>query len=276
MTESTRDVRPASGLPLEQAELIARRLEQSWNTAQPIEPLSVSDDLRPEDAYSVQRAWSRLRQAAGETVVGRKIGLTSEAMRRLAKVDEPDYGYLWGSREFSSPVAGRAEVPASLFIAPRVEGEIAFLLDRSLAGGSVTAQEVLVSTAALAPAVEIVDSRIRDWKIAFADTVADNSSYGGFVVGPWSRTLRYRDLGTLATVLHRNGEISSTGVGVDALAGPAHAVAWLANKLWQFGEPLQAGDTVLSGSLGAAIDAHVGDVFTLRVTDQIPMTLRFV
>ena len=270
------DHAPTPTLSQEGAVAVAHRLERAWNSAEAIEPLSVSDRLLAEDAYPVQRAWTRLREANGETVVGRKIGLTSAAMRRLAKVDEPDYGYLWGSRAFSSHVFGRADAPAALFIAPRVEGEIAFLLDRPLEGGSVTAQEVLASTAALAPAVEIVDSRIRDWKIAFADTVADNSSFGGFVLGPWSRTLRYHDLGTLATVLYRNGEIASTGVGVDALSGPAHAVAWLANKLWWFGEPLQAGAVVLSGSLGTAIDAVQGDLFTLRITGQSPLSLRFV
>ncbi len=261
--------RPING---DQAAAMAALLEQAWNSGQPIDPLS--DRLGPEDAYAVQQAWTALRERGGETIVGRKIGLTSAAMRRLAGVDEPDYGYLWGSRFFAAN-GGRAEVPASAFIAPRVEGEIAFVLGRPLEGGAVTAQQVLVATEALAVSMEIVDSRIRDWKIRFADTVADNSSYGGFVLGAWSRTLRYRDLGTLATVLHRNGEVASTGVGVDALSGPAHAVAWLANKLWSFGESLPAGSIVLSGSLGAAVDARPGDLFTLRLTDQQPLTIRF-
>ena len=255
-----------------EVEAMAASLERAWNTGEAIDPLS--DRLRAEDSYTVQKAWTALRERDGETVVGRKIGLTSAAMRKLAGVDEPDYGYLWGSRFFKAD-GNRTEVPADAFIAPRVEGEIAFLLGKTLEGGSVTAQEVLVATEALATSVEIVDSRIRDWKIKFADTVADNSSYGGVVIGPWSRGLRYRDLGSLATILHRNGEVVSTGVGMDALSGPAHAVAWLANKLASFGESLPAGSIVLSGSLGVAVDAELGDIFTLRLTDEPPLTIRF-
>lgn len=266
---------PAVRISAAAAAEIAQRLEDAWTTGRPIDPLSDSDALRPGDAYPVQQAWAALRAGKGETVVGRKIGLTSAAMRRLAGVDEPDYGYLWGSRDFT-PEGALAEVPSAALIAPRVEGELAFLLDRSLEGGATTAQSVLAATAAVAVAIEVVDSRIRDWRIRFADTVADNSSFGGFVLGPWSRTLPYAELGTLATVLHRNGQVASTGVGVDALGGPAHAVAWLANKLWEFGEPLEGGAIVLSGSLGAAVDAHPGDLFTLRVTGQPHLRVRFV
>lgn len=261
--------RPVDG---DQAVAMAGLLEQAWNSGEAIDPLS--DRLEPEDAYAVQRAWTALRERDGETIAGRKIGLTSAAVRRLGGIDEPDYGYLWGSRFFAAN-GGYSDVPAGVFIAPRVEGEIAFLLGRPLEGGAVTAQQVLVGTEALAVSIEIVDSRIRDWKVRLADTIADNSSYGGFVLGAWSRTLRYRDLGTLATVLHRNGEVVSTGVGVDTLAGPAHAVAWLANKLWTFGESLPVGSIVLSGSLGTAVDARPGDLFTLRLTDQPLLTIRF-
>jgi 2-keto-4-pentenoate hydratase len=255
-------------------EALAAKLDAAWETGTAIEPLSEADAVTPADAYEIQHAWTSLRRARGETIFGRKIGLTSAAIRRQAGVDEPDYGSLWGSRYYPV-VGGRAEVEAAPFLQPRVEGEVAFLLGRTLSGGAITAQDVLAATDALAASIEIVDSRIKDWRLTIADTVADNASYGGFLHGPWSRALRYVDLGTLGMVLRRNGDVAVTGVGVEALDGPAHAVAWLANKLHTFGEVLEAGAIVLSGSLGAAVPAAAGDVFTLQVTGQPPLTVTF-
>lgn len=257
------------------AEILARRLDEAWERQEPVEPLTETDGLRVEDAYGVQSRWTDLRLARGERILGRKIGLTSLAMQELMGVGEPDYGSLWASRHFPA-AAGRAEVPAGPFLQPRMEGEIAFLIGRPLSGEHVTPQEVLAATEALAPAFEVVDSRIADWRIKLADTVADNASYGGFVLGPWSRKLRDEDLRTLGMLVHKNGETVAQAVGAAALGGPARAVAWLARKLTTFGVTLDAGDVVLSGALGGATDATRGDTFVLETHGQPPLTVSFV
>jgi 2-keto-4-pentenoate hydratase len=261
-------------MSVEAAGRIARKLDQAWESCTPIAPPSEVDSLRPEDSYSIQTEWTRLRVERGERIIGRKIGLTSKAMRQMANVNEPDYGSLWASRYYPAR-RGRVELPPDTFIQPRVEGELAFLLDRELSGGHVTPQEVVVATAAVAPSIEIVDSRIIDWRIVLADTIADNASYGGFVLGPWSSALRHHDLRSLGMVLWHNGEVAETGAGAAALESPARAVAWLANKLFDFGIVLEAGAIVLSGALAAAPDARPGDVFQMQITGQAPLTVRF-
>ncbi len=254
------------------AETLARRLDEAWEGRTPVAPLTESDGLKVEDAYEVQSRWTELRLGRGERIVGRKIGLTSPAMQEQMGVNEPDYGSLWASRHFPAR-AGRAEVPAGTFLQPRMEGEIAFLIGRRLSGEHVTPQEVLAATEALAPAFEVVDSRIADWRIKLADTIADNASYGGFVLGPWSRRLRDEDLRTLGMLVQQNGETVAQAVGAAALGGPARAVAWLARKLTSFGISLEAGDVVLSGALGGATNAAQGDTFVLETHGQPPLTV---
>jgi 2-keto-4-pentenoate hydratase len=258
-----------------QPEVLAQRLDDAWEGRDPIPPLSESEGLSAaEDAYAVQSAWSELRLSSGERIVGRKIGLTSPAMQEQMGVNEPDYGSLWGSRYFPSR-GGRVEIPADPFLQPRLEGEIAFLIGRPLAGPGVTLQEVLVATEALAVAVEVVDSRVEDWRIKLADTIADNASYGGFTLGPWSRALKETDLRTLGMLISQNGASVVEGLGAAALGNPARAVAWLANKLASFGVSLRPGDIVLSGSLGKAVPAQKGDVFILEAHRQPPLTVTF-
>ena len=256
-------------------EALARRLDEAWENRKPVAPLSESAGLGTiEEAYEVQSLWGQLRLERGERVVGRKIGLTSRAMREQFGVNEPDFGVLWGSRQF--PVdEGRAEVPAATFIQPRLEGEIAFLIGEPLAGDAVKPEEVLAATAALAVAVEVIDSRIKDWRIKIADTVADNASYGGFAVGPWSEDLLREDLRTLGMLIQRNGEPVEMAIGAAALGHPAEAVAWLANKLSAFDEGLKAGDVVLSGSLGGAVPVQQGDEFVIEAHGQPPLTVSF-
>lgn len=256
-------------------EALARRLDDAWENRRPIEPLSESDGLRAEDSYSVQSRWTDLRLGRGEGIAGRKIGLTSSAMQEQMGVNEPDYGSLWTSRHFPAQ-GGRAEIPTGVFLQPRIEGEFAFLIGESLSGENVTPQEVLVATEAVAVAVEVVDSRIADWRITLADTIADNASYGGFTVGPWSRSLREQDLRTLGMTVHQNGEPMIQALGAAALGGPARAVAWLVRKLTSLGVSLDPGDVVLSGSLGGALPVEQGDVFTLEVHGQPALTTRFV
>lgn len=265
--------RVVAGLDIE---ALAERLDHAWETATTIPPLTESvGPLSPAEAYAIQTRWSELRARRGERTVGRKIGLTSRAMQEQMGVFEPDYGNLWASRYFPA-VRGRAEVPAQLFIQPRLEGELAFLIGKPLAGPGVTLQAVLAATEAVALAVEIVDSRIEDWRIKLADTIADNASYGGFVVGSWDPSLREADLRTIGMLVHHNGRPAVEGIGAAALGHPARAVAWLANKLGEFGVRLEPGDIVLSGSLARAIPAQAGDLFVVEMFGQPPLTVRFV
>jgi 2-keto-4-pentenoate hydratase len=254
-------------------EALARRLDEAWENREPIAPLSESlEDV--DRAYEVQTTWSALRIDRGERIIGRKIGLTSFAMQEQLGVSEPDYGSLWDSRYFPAQ-GGRTEMPAESFLQPFLEGELAFLIGRPLAGPNVTLQEALAATDALAVAVEVVDSRIEDWNIKLPDTIADNASYGGFTTGPWSRSLREADLRTVGMLINKSDSRVAEGMGAASLGHPARAVAWLANKLSEFGTNLKPGDIVLSGSLGRAVPAQQGDVFVLEAHGQPPLTVSF-
>lgn len=256
-------------------EPLARRLDAAWENREPIEPLSETEGLVSSDeAYAVQSRWTELRLERGERVIGRKIGLTSRAMQEQMGVNEPDYGSLWASRYFPAS-RGRAEIPAEVLLQPRAEGELAFLVAEPLTGTSVTPQEVLVATEALAVAIEVVDSRIDDWRIKLGDTIADNSSYGALTLGPWSRRLRVTDLRLVGMLINHNGLPVAEGIGAAALGHPARAVAWLANKLTSFGVSLEPGDIVLSGSLTKSIPVQRGDVFAVEMHGQPPLTAVF-
>ena len=257
------------------AEALARQLDEAWEKREPIAPLSESEGLEDvERAYEIQTKWSELRTGRGERIIGRKIGLTSFAMQEQLGVSEPDYGSLWESRYFPAQ-GGRAEIPTEPLLQPFLEGEIAFLIGKPLAGPGVTLQKALAATEALAVAVEVVDSRIEDWNIKLPDTIADNASYGGFTTGPWSRSLREADLRTVGMLINKSGSRVAEGLGAASLGHPARAVAWLANKLSEFGTNLEPGDIVLSGSLGRAIPAQQGDLFVLEAHGQPPLTVSF-
>jgi len=246
-------------------------LDEAWTQRTTIAPPGAAGELGSvEDAYAVQQAWARRRVAAGDVRVGRKIGLTSPGMQRQMGVSEPDFGDLWASRRFDGP-----GVPIGPFIQPRVEGEVAFLMERDLQGPDVDEAAVLAAAAAAAPAIEIVDSRIADWRIALVDTVADNASFGGFLTGPWSQELLEADLPTVAFELARGDEVLVAETGAAVLGSPLTAVAWLARRLSDFGEGIAAGDVVLSGSFGGAVPAAAGDAFTLSTPGLPALSLRF-
>jgi 2-keto-4-pentenoate hydratase len=256
-------------------EALARQLDEAWEKREPIAPLSESEGLEDvERAYEIQTKWSELRTGRGERIIGRKIGLTSFAMQEQLGVSEPDYGSLWESRYLPAQ-GGRAEIPTEPLLQPFLEGEIAFLIGKPLAGPGATLQKALSATEALAVAVEVVDSRIEDWNIKLPDTIADNASYGGFTTGPWSRSLREADLRTVGMLINKSGSRVAEGLGAASLGHPARAVAWLANKLSEFGTNLEPGDIVLSGSLGRAIPAQQGDLFVLEAHGQPPLTVSF-
>jgi len=252
---------------------LARRLDDAWERRVTIDPLSETDGLdSPLLAYAIQQRWSDIREQRGDRVIGRKIGLTSRPMQEQMGVQEPDYGSIWSSRYFPAR-HGRADMPAQTFLQPLAEGELAFLFGQPLRGTKVTAIEVLAATDALAVSVEIIDSRIKDWRIKLADTVADNASYGAVTLGPWDRSLRYADLRTLGMLVHHNGTPTVEGVGAAALGNPARSVAWLVNKLGSLGVGLEAGDIVLSGSLGRSLRVRLGDVIQVEVFGQPTLTV---
>lgn len=263
-------------LPGQSVDELARALDHAWETATTLEPLSESVPLTsPELAYRIQTRWTELRIAdRDDRVIGRKIGLTSLAMQRQMGVDEPDYGTLWASRHYPAP-GGRAVLPSEVFVQPRAEGELAFLIGAPLRGPSVTAQEVLAATDAIAASIEVIDSRITDFRIALTDTVADNASYGAVVLGPWSAELTRRDLRTIGMTIDLDGEPAGQAAGAAALGHPAAAVAWLAGRLDQLGTPLEPGDIVLSGSLAPSIPVRQGSVFTVETHGLPPLCAIF-
>lgn len=190
-------------------------------------------------------------------------------------VGEPDFGELWASRE-AIISNGLPTFDMSHFLQPRVEGEVAFLLGGDLSGPGVTPAMVRAAAVAATLAVEVVDSRIADWRIQLVDTVADNASFGGFTLGGWSEQLLATPLERTIFTLTRGEEVMVSEPGSAVLGGPLLAVAWLADKLSSLGGGLSAGDVVLSGSFGAAVPAVAGDEFTLRGGDELPLTVQFV
>lgn len=228
---------------------LARRLYDADRTATPIAPLGA---LSIADAYAIQLAGRALRD---RPLVGRKVGLTSAAMQEMLGVGQPDFGYLTDAMVSESGAA----LGAGRFIAPRVEGEIAFRLARPLGGPDVTVAEVLDATEAVAPALEVIDSRIADWKIAIADTIADNASSGHVVLGAW-QPLDGLDLAAVELEM-TVGDERVTGRGDAVLGHPAEAIAWLARALDEYGgERIGAGEIVIPGAMARALPIAAGDV----------------
>ncbi|MDQ3761704.1 MAG: fumarylacetoacetate hydrolase family protein [Actinomycetota bacterium] len=256
-------------------EQIARRLDRAWEDRKAISPLSDTEGLdSPTVAYQIQTRWSELRVERGEQVLGHKIGLTSQAMRDQIGVDEPDYGRLWESRFFPAH-GGRAIVPSNVFLQPRAEGELAFLIGKPLDRTDCTADDVLIATDAVAVAVEVIDSRITDWQIKLVDTIADNASFGAFTLGLWDPALSDADLRTIGMLVQHNGVTAVEAVGSAALGHPARSVAWLASTLNRLGVGLLPGDIVLSGALGRSLPAVRGDEFIIEAHGQPPLTVVF-
>lgn len=240
---------------------------------QAIEPLSARHpEITIADAYAIQQRMLARRLEAGERVVGKKIGVTSRAVMDMLGVFQPDFGWLTDGMVFNEGEA----VSASSLIQPKAEGEIAFLLKKTLQGPGVTAADVLAATEGVMACFEIVDSRISDWRIKIQDTVADNASCGVFVLGDRLVDPRDVDLGTCGMVLEKNGEIVATGAGSAALGHPANAVAWLANTLGAHGIALEAGEVVLSGSLAAMVPVKAGDNLRVSIGGIGGCSVRFI
>ncbi|MCF8049689.1 MAG: 2-oxopent-4-enoate hydratase [Desulfobacterales bacterium] len=244
---------------------IADKLENAYTQCTPISQLTQDyPNITVEDAYAVQIEQIDRRIKAGKATIGKKIGLTSLAMQKMLGVDEPDFGHLLDDMLiYDGECIERARL-----IAPKVEPEIAFIMSGDLQGPGVTPADVLQNTMGVTAALEIIDSRIKDWKIKIQDTVADNASsavftLGGRIVAPLDIDLRYTGM-----VFRKNGRVCSTGAGAAVLGNPTQAVAWLANKLADFGSYICRGDVILAGALVKAEEAVVGDNFSV-IFDRI-------
>lgn len=233
----------------------AARLAAAFAEGRPVAPVR---DLIGEDdlaaAYAVQRELTGRRLAAGAVVVGRKIGLTSPAVQRQLGVDQPDFGVLFADMD----VSAEAEVPSWRLLQPKVEAEIAFVLKEDLADGEIDAQRVRSAVDHAVAALEIVDSRITDWDIRLTDTVADNASSGLFVLAGHRLTLDEFEPRETTMRLYADDVLVSEGNGAACLGDPLHALAWLARTAREFGDPLRAGQVVLSGALGPMVPAPPG------------------
>jgi 2-keto-4-pentenoate hydratase len=237
----------------------ARALYDARRTGVPIPPLTDEDPtLGIADGYAVQEQLVAMLLADGEEIVGYKVGLTSTAMQRSIGVDSPDYGPVFAS----TAIPDGGELRLAGLIAPKAEAEIVFRLGSELRGPGVTVEQARAAIAGAAAGMEIVDSRIADWRIKLADTVADLASNGALVVADRFVSIDDFDPRLVGMVLSRNGEVVETGVGAAALGNPVAVVAWLANTLGEHGVALEAGHLVMTGSLHAPLPLAAGDVFT--------------
>lgn len=243
---------------------IARRLNEAERTRTQIGQVSLANPgMTIEDAYAVQNAWLKLKQAGGRVIKGHKIGLTSRAMRIAINIDEPDYGFLLDDMFYGDG----AEIRTDRLIAPRVEAELAFVLKTRLSGPDCTIYDVLNATDFVVPALEILDARIErvDPKTkrtrTVLDTIADNAADAAIVTGGRPFRPLDADLRWISTLCYLNGQIEESGVAAAVLNHPANGIAWLANRLAPHGVALEAGETVLSGSFIRPIDAKAGDTF---------------
>ncbi|BBX99484.1 2-keto-4-pentenoate hydratase [Mycobacterium lacus] len=251
---------------------LAADLAQAERSREPIAPLTAAyPDIDVVDAYEIQLINIRQRVAEGARVVGHKVGLSSKVMQQLMGVDEPDYGHLLDEMR----VFEDSPVKAENYLSPRVEVEVGFILAADLPGADCTDDDVLAGTEALVPAIELIDTRIADWKIAICDTIADNASSAGFVLGAARVSPADIDVKAIDATLTRNGEVVAEGRSDAVLGNPVTAVAWLARKVESFGVRLRKGDIVLPGSCTFAVEARAGDEFVADFTGLGSVRLSF-
>ncbi len=242
---------------------LAAALHASEKTRVQVEHFSKRfPDMTVADGYAVSRAWVQMKVAEGRTARGHKIGLTSRAMQISSQIDEPDYGTLLDDMFFEP-----GDIPATRFIAPRVEVELAFVLKKKLEGARITVDDVLDATDHVQPAIEIIDARIEQFDRhskamrKVQDTISDNAANAGIVLGGRKVSPREIDLPWVGAILRQNGVVEETGLAAGVQGHPAIGVAWLAMKLAPWGECLQAGEVVLAGSFTRPVPAKKGDRF---------------
>lgn len=237
---------------------IAGMLRKAEETKESLEPLTKTiPGISIEDAYQIQLKNVDFRKTKGQKVIGKKVGLTSNAMQKMLSVDEPDYGHLFSDMVFTE----EEPIDIEKFLQPKIEAELGFVLKKNLTGPGLNILDVLKATEVIVPVFEIIDSRIGDWKIKIQDTIADNGSSAGLIIGSSFGRPDCFDLKKIGLVLRKNGAIVDTATGAAVMGNPAYAVAWLANKLFEFNLDLQAGELILAGSLTGALDIEKGDYF---------------
>ncbi|MEQ8967848.1 MAG: fumarylacetoacetate hydrolase family protein [Azospirillaceae bacterium] len=252
------------GLEAETVRALADALFEAGRTRTAIEPLTTGALGKTDEAsaYAVQQVNTDRALSAGRRLVGRKIGLTARSVQAQLGVDQPDYGMIFADMV----LADADEIPADRLIQPRVEAEVALVLERDLDMDMPTIADVIRATAFAAAAIEVVDSRVAGWRITFADTVADNASSGLVVLGGGIAPLDRVDLRLCGMVMERAGEEVSTGVGAACLGHPLAAATWLARKAVATGRPLAAGDLIMTGALGPMVPARPGEVYEARIS----------
>jgi 2-keto-4-pentenoate hydratase len=251
---------------------VADRLDGAERSRKAIDPPAAQAKLSAADAYRIQMINVERSVAAGRKIVGRKVGLTSLAMQKMLGVNEPDFGHLFGDMILASG----SECRTGSLMLPRVEPEIAFVLSRELRGPGVTREDVIAAAEYVTPALEIIDTRIRDWKITLADTIADNASSARVVLSAEKSPPTAHDLANVGMTLEKNGAAVEKGVGAAVLGHPAEPVAWLANKLAEFGQTLAAGSIIIPGALCRAVEVASGDSIVARFDHLGAVSVRFV
>lgn len=236
---------------------LAEALWVAEKEVNPIAPLTQSYSFDVADAYQIQLINIRRRVAAGAQVAGHKVGLASKAMQEMMKVNEPDYGHLLDEMQYFP----NQPIDATQFCAPRVEVEVGFILGKDLPGSGCTLDDVIAAIDWVVPAIELIDSRIKDWSITLCDTIADNASSLGWILGAERRRLDTIDVANIDAVLRRNSEVVASGNSAEVLGNPLTAVSWLANRVESFGVRLKAGDVILPGTATRAIEVRPGDYF---------------
>ncbi|HEX5370835.1 MAG TPA: fumarylacetoacetate hydrolase family protein [Dehalococcoidia bacterium] len=243
-------------LTADQVHELAHALHKAEHDLTPIGPLTERHpDMDLNDAYAIQLEGIRERtQAHGGSIIGWKVGLTSKAMQQMLGVDQPDFGHLLDDMRLDEGT----NIDCSTMIWPRVEPEVAFQLNADLRGPNVTAADVMSATEYLIPSLEVIDSRIKDWKIKLCDTIADNASCGRFVLGRKRTPPQGFDIRLIGMNYYVNDDLVATATSAAVIGDPAEAIAWLANTLAPFDHYLHAGQVVMAGSLVAAVDAKPG------------------
>lgn len=259
------------GLSQNQLLEIADKLDRAEATCSPIEPLvETYSGMEEKDAYQIQWMVASRALRAQRRLMGYKIGLTSLEAQKHFKVYEPDYGHLFDSMAINED----SEIDLSKLIQPKIEGEIAFVLGSDLKGPGITTSQVIRAIDYVTTSFEIIDSRIKNWKITAKDTIADNGSSARYVLAGQKTLIEKVSLPHLGMALYKNGEVAITGSGAAVMGNPINAITFLANTLGKHDRALLEGQVILSGSLGGMVSMNSGDYFTVEIQKMGRVTVR--